>query len=226
MTLPYKYNEKLESMGIKCCVFNPFIPILSSKLNNRDHRKICVIDGWVGFTGGINLADEYINAYEKHGHWKDCAILLKGEGVWSLTLMFLSIWNYIRPTDTDYDCFRPSLYQKQEIEQDGYVQPLSLIHILKLDADHAFFPEWSQYAVAIGTAVYADENAPETTLSQVMERIKSASEESHSGRYLEPLFQNRGEYEEFSRRHSSATVEERDLSSYEGSAYLLSLIHI
>ena len=91
---------------------------------------------------------------------------------------------------------------------------------LKLDADHAFFPEWSQYAVAIGTAVYADENAPETTLSQVMERIKSASEESHSGRYLEPLFQNRGEYEEFSRRHSSATVEERDLSSYEGSAYL------
>ncbi len=125
MTLPYKYSEKLEAMGIKCCVFNPFIPILSSKLNNRDHRKICVIDGWVGFTGGINLADEYINEFEKHGHWKDCAVLLKGEGVWSLTLMFLSIWNYLRPTDEDYDRFRPSLYQKEEIEQDGYVQPFT-----------------------------------------------------------------------------------------------------
>ena len=61
MTLPTGYDKKLEQMGIKCCVFNPFVPILSSKFNTRDHRKICVIDGNVGFTGGINLADEYIN---------------------------------------------------------------------------------------------------------------------------------------------------------------------
>ena len=64
LTLPYKYNEKLERMGIKCCVFNPIMPILSTKINNRDHRKIVVIDGHTAFTGGINLADEYINKIE------------------------------------------------------------------------------------------------------------------------------------------------------------------
>ncbi len=75
-------------LGIQCCVFNPFVPVLTSRLNNRDHRKICVIDGHTGFTGGINLADEYINAYEKHGHWKDTAVLLRGDAVWNLTVMF------------------------------------------------------------------------------------------------------------------------------------------
>lgn len=91
LTLPYKYDKKLERTGIKCCVFNPIIPVLSRKQNNRDHRKIAVIDGHTGFTGGINLADEYMNEIEKHGHWKDAAIMLKGEAVWSLTVMFLSI---------------------------------------------------------------------------------------------------------------------------------------
>ncbi|MEG1296358.1 MAG: phospholipase D-like domain-containing protein, partial [Niameybacter sp.] len=95
LTLPYGYDKKLEKMGIRCQVFNKFVPILSSKFNNRDHRKILVIDGHTGFTGGINLADEYINAYEKHGHWKDTAIMLKGEGVWNMTNMFLTLWDYI-----------------------------------------------------------------------------------------------------------------------------------
>lgn len=89
MTLPYRYDRRLEALGIQCCVFNPFVPVLTSRLNNRDHRKICVIDGHTGFTGGINLADEYINAYEKHGHWKDTAVLLRGDAVWNLTVMFL-----------------------------------------------------------------------------------------------------------------------------------------
>ena len=92
---------------------------------------------------------------------------------------------------------------------------------LKLDADHAFSPSGASTPWPSALRVYADENAPETTLSQVMERIKSASEESHSEyRYLEPLFKTGENTKEFSRRHSSATVEERDLSSYEGSAYL------
>ena len=101
MTLPKNYNRVLEKKGIRCCVFNPFVPVLSLKFNNRDHRKICVIDGWVGFTGGINLADEYINAYEKHGHWKDTAVMLKGDGVWGLTAMFLPLWDYLRGTHSD-----------------------------------------------------------------------------------------------------------------------------
>ena len=62
--LPSGYDKKLEAMGIKCCVFNPFIPILTMRMNNRNHRKICIIDGHTAFTGGINLADEYINAVE------------------------------------------------------------------------------------------------------------------------------------------------------------------
>ena len=70
-TLPHKYYLQLREKGIKCEVFNTFRPILNIVLNNRDHRKFCIIDGYVGFTGGINLADEYINQKERFGHWKD-----------------------------------------------------------------------------------------------------------------------------------------------------------
>ncbi|WP_053984043.1 cardiolipin synthase [Niameybacter massiliensis] len=125
LTLPYGYNKKLEKMGIKCQVFNPFVPILSARFNNRDHRKILVIDGHTGFTGGINLADEYINAYEKHGHWKDTAIMLKGEGVWSMTNMFLTLWDYIANTDEDYEIYRPHVHMKEVVQANGYVQPFT-----------------------------------------------------------------------------------------------------
>lgn len=123
VTLPYKYARKLESLGIKTCVFNPFIPILSSRINNRDHRKIVVIDGHTGFTGGINLADEYINLYKKHGHWKDSGIMLKGEAVWNLTVMFLSMWDYVRDEKESYEKYRPSTYLDVKIKSQGYVQP-------------------------------------------------------------------------------------------------------
>lgn len=122
MTLPNGYNKKLESYGIKCSVFNPFVPILSSKFNTRDHRKICVIDGNVGFTGGINLADEYINAYEKHGHWKDTSVMLKGEGVFALTAMFLSMWDYLHGEKEDYSKYYPTEW---DTSAPGYVQPFT-----------------------------------------------------------------------------------------------------
>lgn len=123
MTLPYKYQKKLEKLGIKCSIFNPFIPILSSRINNRDHRKIVIIDGHTGFTGGINLADEYINIYPKHGHWKDSGIMLKGEAVWNLTIMFLSTWDYVRNIKEDYYKYLPSVYNDKRIKVKGYVQP-------------------------------------------------------------------------------------------------------
>ena len=124
MILPTGYDKTLEQMGIKCRVFNPFVPILSSRFNTRDHRKICVIDGNVGFTGGINLADEYINAYEKHGHWKDTSILLKGEAVFNLTVMFLSMWDYLDGTTgkTDYSRYYPTVWDENA---KGYVQPFA-----------------------------------------------------------------------------------------------------
>lgn len=123
LTLPAHYKRVLEEKGIRCCVFNPFVPVLSSRLNNRDHRKICVIDGHTGFTGGINLADEYINAYKKHGHWKDTAVLLRGDAVWSLTLMFLSLWDYMCGSREDYALFHPRRYLPEPVPSDGIVQP-------------------------------------------------------------------------------------------------------
>ena len=123
LTLPTGYKKTLREKGIQCQIFNPFIPILSSHFNTRDHRKICVIDGNVGFTGGINLADEYINGYEKHGHWKDTAILLKGEAVFSLTTMFLSMWDYlIKKEGEDYAAYYPDSWDENA---QGIVQPFA-----------------------------------------------------------------------------------------------------
>ena len=92
-TLPHDYPRRLESLGIRCKMFAPITPFVSTHYNYRDHRKILVIDGHTAFNGGVNLADEYINAYEKHGHWKDTAVMLQGEAVRSFTLMFLQMWN-------------------------------------------------------------------------------------------------------------------------------------
>ena len=123
LTLPAHYKRTLEAQGIKCCVFNPFVPILSSRLNNRDHRKICVIDGHTGFTGGINLADEYINVYPKHGHWKDTAVLRRGDAVASLTLMFLTLWDFTTGTQENYAAYLPRVHRPEPVESDGFVQP-------------------------------------------------------------------------------------------------------
>ncbi|GHV67562.1 cardiolipin synthase [Spirochaetia bacterium] len=122
MSLPQDYKNQLEQRGIKCLVFNPFKPILSSLQNNRDHRKLVIIDGKTAFTGGINLADEYINAIERFGHWKDAGIMLRGEAAWSLTLIFLEMWNLEMSKD-DYPLFYPWKEKPCAVESDGYVQP-------------------------------------------------------------------------------------------------------
>lgn len=91
--LPQNYPRKLGAAGIKCKVFAPVRPALSTSQNNRDHRKILVIDGVTAFTGGVNLADEYINRKIRFGHWKDTAIMLQGDAARSFTLMFLRMWS-------------------------------------------------------------------------------------------------------------------------------------
>ena len=121
-TLPTGYDRQLREMGIQCQVFNPYRPVVTLRLNNRDHRKIMVIDGNVAFTGGINLADEYINAIDRFGHWKDSAILIRGDAVWNFTVMFLSAWDSITGEDEDFSRFRPDL-TVWELENDGVVQP-------------------------------------------------------------------------------------------------------
>ena len=83
------------------------VPLLSLVMNHRDHRKIVVIDGTVAYTGGVNLADEYINAEQRFGYWKDAALRVEGDAAWNFTVMFLNFWNAFRPSETDYDAFRP-----------------------------------------------------------------------------------------------------------------------
>ncbi|MBE6972918.1 MAG: cardiolipin synthase [Ruminococcaceae bacterium] len=120
-TLSKDYREKLEEMGIRCCVFNRFVPVMSLLLNNRDHRKMCVIDGTVAFTGGINLADEYINQREKYGHWKDSGLMVEGDAAWSMAVMFLTLWDRAVKADEDYEAFRPEKFSVPDAA--GYIQP-------------------------------------------------------------------------------------------------------
>ncbi len=91
--LPSYYPLLLEQEGIQCRMFSPIKPIFSPHYNNRDHRKIVVIDGKVAFTGGINLSDEYINRKPRFGHWKDAGVMVKGEAVERFAYMFLEMWN-------------------------------------------------------------------------------------------------------------------------------------
>ena len=121
-TLPAGYYKKLQKKGIKCAAFNPFRPIISVVMNNRDHRKILVVDGVYGFTGGINIADEYINEKVRFGYWKDTGIRIQGEAVWNFTAMFLEMWDYIRHETSNLDKFRPKLPQ-YAAQDHGFVQP-------------------------------------------------------------------------------------------------------
>ena len=105
-TLPSDYPQQLAQKGIRCQEFQPLRPLLSIHQNNRDHRKICVIDGVTGFVSGLNLADEYVDRKERFGYWKDNALRLRGEAVWSLAVFFLTMWNHQNP-HTDFSPFRP-----------------------------------------------------------------------------------------------------------------------
>ncbi len=123
--LTKSFRDRLESEGIRCRVFNPFAPGLNAFLNNRDHRKITVIDGKVGFTGGYNIANEYFNITHPYGHWKDTGLRLEGDAVKNLTVMFLEMWNAIRPNDiddNDFSAFLPETGYEAK-EKDGFVQP-------------------------------------------------------------------------------------------------------
>ena len=106
-TLPRDYPRRLEALGIQCKVFAPVTPFVSTHYNYRDHRKILVIDGCTGFTGGVNLADEYINHIQKYGCWKDAAVMLQGEGVRTLTALFLQMWSIQRQPEFAQFLTRP-----------------------------------------------------------------------------------------------------------------------
>ncbi|MDY5482865.1 MAG: cardiolipin synthase [Clostridium sp.] len=125
--LPHDYPKELQKKGIRCKMFSPVKPALSSYQNNRDHRKICVIDGHTAFTGGVNLADEYINEKVRFGHWKDTGVMLKGEAVTSFTMMFLQMWGITEHEPEDYS---PYIYRagndltlSDGMKESGFVMP-------------------------------------------------------------------------------------------------------
>ena len=120
MTLPGNYYKQLAKAGIKCVPFSKLGGQANNKFNNRSHRKITVIDGKVGYTGGVNLADEYINRIVKHGHWKDVGVRLEGEAVNELTRLFLIDYNQNvkKPTDNF-----PDYYINSQTKAEGYCIP-------------------------------------------------------------------------------------------------------
>lgn len=119
--VPKYYWKELESYGIKCMAFNQVVPFLATIYNNRDHRKITVVDGKIAHTGGYNMADEYINKIHRFGTWKDSGVRLEGDGAWSFTVMFLQMWNSFRYSEGSYSNYK--LDVDFSYIEDGYVQP-------------------------------------------------------------------------------------------------------
>lgn len=119
-TLPEQFEESMAEKGICAAVFNPLQPRLNTFLNYRDHRKICVIDGHIAFTGGANIADEYVNLKKKHGHWKDTGIMVKGPAAENLTRLFLQLWRFSTGETLEPECYVSSWKQERAV---GFVQP-------------------------------------------------------------------------------------------------------
>lgn len=117
------YPEKLREMGIQAHTFNPIRAQLAIQMNNRDHRKIIIIDGKTAFTGGSNIADEYINARERFGYWKDMGAMVTGSAVESFVIAFMQIWNYSSDVNTPYEEFVRPEEDFEKMNGQGYVIP-------------------------------------------------------------------------------------------------------
>lgn len=120
-SIPKKYYKELRGYGIHAVPFNPVRPRLNPKLNYRDHRKVCIIDGNVAIGGGLNISDEYINRIITHGHWKDNGFIIKGDGVWNYTFMFLQLWSLSAPEEyhvSDFSKYMPT----KSAPSDGLIQ--------------------------------------------------------------------------------------------------------
>lgn len=121
-SIPHNYDDQLQKKGIKAFAFNRFLPFLNARINNRDHRKMLIIDGATAFTGGINLGDEYFNIKKRFGYWKDNVLAIRGDAVRSMTLMFLTFWSVLTHENENIESFL--IESKQfKISNKGFVQP-------------------------------------------------------------------------------------------------------
>ncbi|MBE6142635.1 MAG: cardiolipin synthase [Erysipelotrichaceae bacterium] len=168
--LPNNFDKILRKNNIECYKFNSFIPIASAIHNNRDHRKIAIIDGKVAYTGGINIGDEYINEFEKHGHWKDTAIKIEGEGVDGFTNMFLKMFMYSSNSTFPIDKY---LNKNENKINDGVIIPYS-------DGPAPLMPEYIAENVYLNIINQAEKELLITTPylicdSKLMNAIQNAS---------------------------------------------------
>jgi len=124
-TVPHHYDRYIESFGIRCVRFNPLKPLFSAVMNNRDHRKMLIIDGKIAFTGGFNLADEYINQRKRFGHWKDNGLRIEGRPVANFVAMFLEMWQYQTGIPEDETPYFPEYSMNEPEVLPGYVQPFA-----------------------------------------------------------------------------------------------------
>ncbi len=124
VTMPTHFHRHLRECGIEAYAFNKLRPALIVQMNNRDHRKITVIDNRIGFTGGVNLADEYINRIKRFGYWKDSAIMVEGPAVWSMSAQFLGMYHYMAKNSNDTD-YRGYHLPAASFAAEGFVQPFA-----------------------------------------------------------------------------------------------------
>lgn len=120
------FAKTLRKLGIECRTFNPFGFFFNVFLNNRDHRKITVIDGKIGYTGGFNLANEYFHITKPYGEWKDAGVKIEGKAVRNLTLIFLENWNALRKKkqeEADYNFSRYLPDYEYKAHENAFVQP-------------------------------------------------------------------------------------------------------
>ena len=124
MALPSGYHKKLEAVGVKTRIFSKFTPFLSTSQNNRDHRKIVVVDGKTAFTGGFNMADEYINEKERFGYWKDGGVRITGDAVYNCTVMFLRMWSFLTHEKADCESFKAQS-ERLDCPEGSFIIPFS-----------------------------------------------------------------------------------------------------
>lgn len=180
---PADFCERLKERGIEAQIFNPLRPILNSMFNNRDHRKITVIDGKIGYCSGANLADEYINVKKRFGTWKDEAIRLEGEAVWSLAMIFLSGWCFgLKEDEIDLSTLIPERPDCRNVPSDGFAQPFS-----DSPMDHTFLSR-DVYLNMINRAKrYIYINTPYLDVGQdVMTALKNAAKSGVDVRMMVP----------------------------------------
>ena len=138
LRLPKHFILDMKKHGIQCDIFNRFVPLLTAVQNFRDHRKIIVIDGCIAYTGGLNIADEYINKISPFGHWKDSGVRIEGEGAFGFALIFLEMWMLMGHKEEDLSAYCPE-YSYENAESNGFVQPYASTPLEKESLSEAVY---------------------------------------------------------------------------------------